>query len=64
MDIIIQEPMNHYTVKLYQGSKWRYATMTDVKFLDNHHIVAAHRYGCKVYAINIDIEKQTFTIIH
>ena len=63
MDIVIEEPLNHFALKIYQGSRWRYPTMTDVKFLDNQHIVAAHRYGCKVYVIHIDEENKRFTII-
>jgi hypothetical protein len=63
MDIVIEEPLNHFAVKIYQGSRWRYPSMTDVKFLDNQHIVAAHRYGCKVYVIHIDEENKLFTIV-
>lgn len=37
--------------------------MTDVKILDNQHIVAAHRYGCKVYVIQIDEENKQYTVI-
>jgi hypothetical protein len=55
MDIIITEPLNRFATKLYQGQRWRYPSMTDVKFLDNEYIVAAHRYGCKVYIL----QKQT-----
>jgi hypothetical protein len=63
MDIIILEPLNHFAIKLYQGSRWRYASMTDVKFLDDQHIIVAHRYSCKVYSIHIDYENKLFTII-
>lgn len=62
MDIVIQEPLNEYAVKLYQGTRWRYATMTDVKFYGDNHIIAAHRYGCKVYMILL--EGNTYTIQH
>lgn len=62
MDIIITEPLNRFATKLYQGQRWRYPSMTDVKFLNNEYIVAAHRYGCKVYVI----QKQTdaFVIVN
>jgi hypothetical protein len=63
MDIIIEEPLNSFALKLYQGSRWRYPSMTDVKFLDSQHIVAAHRYSCNVYVIYIDKENQLHTII-
>lgn len=54
MDIIINEPLNNYAMIMYQGTRWRYPSMTDVKFIDDNHIVAAHRYGCKVYIIRIE----------
>lgn len=63
MEIIIQEPLNKFAIKLYQGSRWRYPSMTDVKFLDNQYIIAAHRFSGKIYSIHIDEEKQSFTII-
>jgi hypothetical protein len=63
MDIIIQEPLNHFAMKLYQGSRWRYPSMTDVKFLDNQYIIVAHRFSGKIYVIHIDEVKQSFTII-
>jgi hypothetical protein len=63
MDVIIKEPLNKFAVRLYQGSRWRYPSMTDVKFLDTQHIIVAHRYACKVYVIKIDNENQSFNII-
>jgi hypothetical protein len=35
--------------------------MTDVKFINDEYIVAAHRYGCKVYVIRL--HDGTFTIV-
>ena len=61
MDIIINEPLNKYATKIYQGTRWRYPSMTDVKFIDDEYIVAAHRYGCKVYVIHI--HNDTYTIV-
>lgn len=58
--IIIQEPLNHLAQKIYQGSQSRYPTMTDVKFIDHNRIVCAHRYGCKVYHIQLDDTAHTF----
>lgn len=54
MDIIINEPLSSNERKLYQGERWRYPTMTDVKFLSTNMIVAAHRHGCKVYLISLE----------
>lgn len=51
IDIIINEPFTPFARKLYQGDRSRYPSMTDVKFLSKDYIVAAHRYGCKVYII-------------
>ena len=53
MDIVIEEPVNKFANKLYQGQRWRYPSMTDVKFINDEYIVAAHRYGCKVYVIRL-----------
>lgn len=61
MDIIINEPLNKFATKMYQGSRWRYPSMTDVKFLNDHHLIAAHRYGCKLYLIKLQYD--TFTVI-
>lgn len=63
MDIVIQEPLNEYAMKLYQGSRWRYATMTDVKFFRDNYIIAAHRYGCKIYVIRLH-DNSSYTIHH
>jgi hypothetical protein len=63
MDIIIQEPLNKFARKLYQGSRWRYPSMTDVKFLDNQHIIAAHRFSGKLYVIHIDETQQSFIVL-
>jgi hypothetical protein len=52
-DIIIHEPVNHFAKKLFQGTRWRYPSMTDVKFISDTQIVAAHRYACKVYLIRL-----------
>jgi hypothetical protein len=61
MDIVIEEPLNNYAIKLYQEERWRYPSMTDVKFFRDNHIIAAHRYGCKVYMICVDNNKHTVT---
>jgi hypothetical protein len=61
MDIVIEEPLNKFANKIYQGQRWRYPSMTDVKFINDEYIVAAHRYGCKVYVIRL--HNGTFTIV-
>lgn len=63
MDIIINEPLTKYASKLYQGQRWRYPSMTDVKFISDDYIIAAHRYGCKVYVIHIH-DDSTFRIVN
>jgi hypothetical protein len=56
-DIIINEPLPAgRNIKIYQGQRWRYPSMTDVKFINKDTIVAAHRYGCKVYLISIRMD--------
>lgn len=62
MEIIITEPLNKFSSKIYQGERWRYPTMTDVKFINDTYLVAAHRYGCKIYVIHL--QSNTFTIVH
>lgn len=59
MNIIINEELNKFANKIYQGHRWRYPSMTDVKFIDDEYIVAAHRYSCKVYVINIQTERSS-----
>lgn len=61
MDIVIDEPFNKFANKLYQGQRWRYPSMTDVKFINDEYIVAAHRFGCKVYVIRL--HNGAFTIV-
>lgn len=61
MDIIINEPLNQFTSKIYQGSRWRYPSMTDVKFIDDDYMIAAHRYACKIYVLKL--QKDTFTVV-
>lgn len=63
MDIVINEPLNKFANKIYQGQRWRYPSMTDVKFIDDEYIVAAHRYSCKVYVIRLH-NNNTFTIVY
>jgi hypothetical protein len=62
MNIIINEPIKNFAKKIYQGQRWRYPTMTDVKFFSDDYIVAAHRYGCKIYIIHIN--DSIFTIVN
>lgn len=62
MDIIINEPVSSKERKLYQGERWRYPSMTDVKFIGANMIVAAHRHGCKVYLISLATDTATYTI--
>lgn len=53
MNIIIQEPPNQFTKPIYQGSDSRYPTMTDVKWLSETRLLAAHRYAGKLYILNL-----------
>lgn len=63
MNIIINEPFTKYALKIYQGQKWRYASMTDVKFINKDYIIAAHRYACKIYSIHLLNENNEYEII-
>ena len=54
MDIIIAEPITKYASKIYQGkNNWRYPSMTDVKWISESRIIAAHRYSGKIYIIDL-----------
>ncbi len=53
IDIVINEKPTEYKQKIYQGDRWRYSSMTDVKFVNKEHIIAAHRYACKLYSIHL-----------
>jgi hypothetical protein len=54
MDIYIHEPITVYAEKIYQGSSHsRITSMTDVKWMSETRIIAAHRYAGKLYIIDI-----------
>jgi hypothetical protein len=65
MRIVISEPKNQFATVLYQAGKTRFATMTDVKYIGPNRIVAAHRYACKLYLIQIDdFSENKYTILY
>jgi hypothetical protein len=51
MPILLKEPFNEYASLLYHGSRSRYATVTDVRFLNSNKILVGHRYACKLYIL-------------
>jgi hypothetical protein len=63
MQIHLPEPLNELAQTLYFGTRTRYATMTDVSFVSDTRIVAAHRYGRKLHVIDIDLPTGSHTII-
>jgi hypothetical protein len=61
MNICITEPPTEFTKVIYQGTYSRMSTMTDVKWLSDTRLVAAHRYAGKVYLI--DLSDKGYSII-
>ena len=61
MEIILEEPLNRFATKLYNGTRFRYPSVTDVVFVTPDRIVAAHRYACKLYYIQL--EEQNYRIL-
>lgn len=47
------EPLPPNILPLYQDNRTRYPNLTDVIFIDETHLVVAHRYACKLYYIEI-----------
>ena len=53
MDIRIIEPSTNFSQIIYQGSDSRCSTMTDVKWISEKRIIAAHRFAGKIYIIDL-----------
>lgn len=64
MQISLVESPTEYSQKLYFEQRTRFATVTDVDFVNETRIVAAHRYGCKLYVIDFKLEDKSFSILH
>jgi hypothetical protein len=54
MEIILEEPLNRFATKIYNGTRYRYPSVTDVVFVTPDRIVATHRYACKLYYIQLE----------
>ncbi len=55
---------NHLHIQpIYLGNISRFPSVTDIKFLNKNLIVVAHRFACKLYLMEINYEKNTYTII-
>jgi hypothetical protein len=61
MNIYITEPPTEFTKVIYQGAYSRIPSMTDVRWLSDTRLVAAHRYAGKVYLI--DLSDKGYSII-
>jgi hypothetical protein len=54
MEINLQESLMHFECKIYMGNRSRGASLTDVAFVSQNRIVAAHRCAAKLYYIQIN----------
>jgi hypothetical protein len=64
MQIPLIEPPNDFCQTLYFGQRTRFPSATDVDFVSETRIVAAHRYGCKLYVIDFNMDEKSFSIVH
>jgi hypothetical protein len=67
MKFTIHEPCNSYAIPLYLGERTRFATVTDVKFINETILLVAHRYAGKLYIVDISMSpniRSEFQLIH
>jgi hypothetical protein len=63
MQIRLEEPVVNCQ-KLYLGTRWRYPTVTDVKFLSPTRLLVAHRHAKKLYLIEFSYEEKRYSVLH
>ncbi len=54
MDIVLEETLMHFVCTIYMGERSRGASLTDVAFVSQNRIVAAHRCASKLYYIQLN----------
>jgi glycosyltransferase involved in cell wall biosynthesis len=62
--ISLKPPMGPDDVPYYSAGRKRIATVTAVRFLDEHRLLATHLYGRRMYLVSFDFETGHSTIAH